>query len=290
MEREVEITLELQGEYIQANYPNPTPAPPPPAPWYPPQPPTSDQLPPQTHHTPPLNWYTPQPSRYTPRRPRFRPPTRPPRARRVPFENQPGHVTATRRDGFRATTRAVPDGSPRYVPPALRNEYRTPWRSQLQQTSTSKDWRDPPPHRDLPENPPKHSDSPNWRAPSPNRPTSFRNPSPPLQSPPAPPISPSYPPEMLFTPPKRHIESRLTFELVSVIKTTSEALQSIIRVTEKLLRQVNASRRLAHRPQKRSWSLHEDMHGNVVHSPPPTFPSGRGVSVTGSLEVSDPLA
>jgi hypothetical protein len=198
-------------------------------------------------------------------------------------------MTATRRDGFRATTRTVPDGSPRYVPPALRSEYRTPWRSQLQQTSTSKDWRDPPPHKDLPESPLKRSDSPDWRAPSPNRPVSFKSPSPPPQSP-APSASPLRPPETVRIPLQHHTQSHLTSELVGIIKTTSEALQGIVRIAEKLIRQVNASRRLAHRPHKLRRSLREDALGNVCCSSPPTFPSGRGVSVTGSPEVSDLLA
>jgi hypothetical protein len=113
MEREMEMPLEPQGEYMQTGYLNPTPAPSPPAPWYPPQPPTSDHLPPQTHHTPPLNWYTPQPSRYTPRRPRFRPHTHPPPTRRDRFENRTGHVTAVYRNRHHTPVSSNNNGPPR---------------------------------------------------------------------------------------------------------------------------------------------------------------------------------
>jgi len=33
--------------------------------------------------------------------------------------------------------------------------------------------------------------------------------------------------------------------------------------------------------------MHEDVHGNVSHMELPTFPSGRGVPVTGSLVDSE---
>jgi hypothetical protein len=67
-------------------------------------------------------------------------------------------------------------------------------------------------------------------------------------------------------------------------------VQGIVQITGKLIRQVNAGRRLAHRPQKRRRSLHVDALGNVVCSPPPTFPSGRGESVTGSPGASVAIA
>ena len=175
------------------------------------------------------------------------------------------------------------------MPPALQDDKGTSRRSSLPNPSHSKGWRDPPPHKDPSTHSPKCSDSLNWRAPSPNCPTSFRNPSPPPQSP-TPSASSLHPPETVRVPPRHHTQSQLTLELIGIIKTTSEALQSIIRVAEKLIRQVNASHRLAHRPQKFRRSLHEDTPGNVGCSSPPTFPSGRRVSVTGSPGVSDPLA
>jgi len=190
---------------------------------------------------------------------------------------------------FRTTTCAEHDESPRYVPPALRDDKGTSRRSSLPNPGHSKGWRDPPPHKDPSTRSPKRSDSPNWCAPSLNRPTSFRNPSPPPQSP-TPSASSSHPPETVRVPPWHHTQSQLTLELIEIIKTTSEALRSIVRVAEKLIRQVNASRRLAHRPQKFRRSLRKDVLGNMGCSLPPTFSSGRGVSVTGSPGVSDPLA
>jgi hypothetical protein len=175
------------------------------------------------------------------------------------------------------------------VPPALRYDKGTSQRSSLPNPGHSKGWRDPPPHKDPSARSPKRSDSPNWRAPSPNRPTSFRNPSPPPQSP-APSASPLHPSETVRIPLQHHTQSQFTSELIGIIKTTSEALQSIVRVAEKLIRQVNASRRLAHRPQKFRRSLREDALGNMCCSPPPMFPSGRGVSVTGSPGASEAIA
>jgi hypothetical protein len=150
--------------------------------------------------------------------------------------------------------------------------------------------RDPPPHKDSPIRSPRPSDSPNWRAPSPSRPASFRSPSPPPQSPPTLPTSPLHTPETVPVPQQHHTESRLTVELISIIKTTSEALQSIVRVAEKLIRQVNAERRLAHKPRRIHWSLREDALGNVCCSQPPMFPSGRGVPAAGSPAASDSIA
>jgi hypothetical protein len=66
-EMEMEMALEPQGEYIQAGYLDPTPAPPPPAPWYPPQSPTLDYPPPQTHYLPPHQWYKPPDTHHQPR-------------------------------------------------------------------------------------------------------------------------------------------------------------------------------------------------------------------------------
>jgi hypothetical protein len=289
MEREMGMPMEPQGEYLQAGYLDQTPAPSPPAPWYPPQPPALDHLPPQIHHTPPLNWYNPQQTRYAPRRPRFRPHTRPPPMRRDQFKNQMGHVTATRPARNREHIRSNEDGPRRYVPPALQSEDQTSWRSQLPESRPSADWRDPSPHVDPPNPKLKRSDSPNWRTPSPNRPASFKNPSP-LPQPPTPSASPLHPPEIIQIPLRHDTQSQLTTKLIGIVKTTSETLQSIVQLTEKLIRQVNASRRLAHRQQKRRRSLRVDMLGNVVCSPPPTFPSGRGESVTGSPGASDLIA
>ena len=284
------MALEPQGEYIQDGYLDPTPAPPPPAPWYPPHPPTSDHLPPQTHYLPPHRWYNPQEAKYTPRRAPYRPRTRPTPRRAPRFETRRGHVTATRPARSRGPAGSNHDGPPRYVPPALRSEVRTSWRSQLPQTRPSKDWRDPPPHRDPPQSLPKRSDSPNWRAPSPNRPTSFKSPSPPPSESPLPPLTPTHIPKRPQTPPASTPESQLSQELETLIKNAAEALRTIVRVSQKLVRQVNAGRRLAHKAQQSTLGLREDALGNLGCSPPPTFPPGRGESVTRSPGASDSIA
>jgi hypothetical protein len=149
--------------------------------------------------------------------------------------------------------------------------------------------RDPPPHRDPPQSPRDVRTARTGAHLALTAPPHSGAHSPPPQSPPTPPISPLCPniPPM---PPQHHTESQLTSELVSLIKTTSEALQSIIRIAERLIHQVNAERRLAHKPQRSSWSLREDAHGNTVCPQPPAFPSGRGVPVTGSLGGSEVLA
>jgi hypothetical protein len=278
------MALGPQGEYLQTTYPPP----PSPAPWYPPHPPTSDYAPPRTHYAPPRTWYYPMHVQRTSRRPHSRPHSHPPPARRPRLENRTCHVTATRHDRFRATTHAAHTGQPRYVPPALRNNIKTSYRSQYTQSNRSNNWRDSPPHKDPSARNLKRSDSPNWRAPSPNRPTTFRNPSPLPQSPPTPLISPPCPTPLM--PPKNHAESRLTLELVSLIKTTSEALQKVVCIAERLIRQVNAERRLAHKPWRTPWSLHEDVHGNAVCPQSPAFPSGRGVPVAGPPSGSEVLA
>ena len=161
--------------------------------------------------------------------------------------------------------------------------------AQPPQTRCSKWWRDLPPHKDLPAQNSIRSDSPDWRAPSPNRPASFRSPSPPPQSPPAPPTSPLCR-NIPTMPQKIHTENQLTFELVSLVKTTSETLQHVVHIAERLIRQVNTERRLAHKPWRTPWSSRGDARGNALCPQPPAFPSGRGVPVTGSLGGSDPIA
>ena len=150
-------------------------------------------------------------------------------------------------------------------------------------------WRDPPPHKDPPARNPNRSDSPNWRAPSPNRPASFRSLSPPHQPPPTPHISPLCP-DIPSMPPKNITGSQLTSDLVSLIKTTSEALQNIVHIAAQLVHQANAERRLARKSQWMARSSREDTRGYAVCPQPPASPSGRGVPVTGSLRGSDPIA
>ena len=275
----------IQGEYTQPNY-APSSALPPPAPQHQPPPPITIYIPPRINYAPPPARHRPPRTHNTSRRPPLRPYTRPQRVRRPPRENRTGHVTATRREDFRATTRAARIGPPLYVPPALRNDGETPYRSQQRIPWPRDVRRDPPPHRDPQQSPPRRSDSPNWRAPSPDRPAAFRSYSPPPQPPPTPPICPNIP----SMPPQNHTRSQLTSDLVSLIKTTSEALQGIVRIAERLIHQVNAERRLAHKPQRSSWSSREDTRGNAVCLQPPAFPSGRGVPVTGSPECSEVLA
>jgi len=291
-EMEEEIGFSIQGEYIHSNYP-PAPSP---APWHPPHPPTSDYTRPRTRYTPKHAWYNPPRAPRTSRRPPFRPYARPQRARRAPRENRTGHVTATRTDRFRATTRATHIGPPLYVPPALRGSSRTSHRSQQSNPRHSGDWRDPPPHKKFQNASKKRSDSPNWRAPSPNRPTSFRNPpaspQPPASPANSPPASPtrSLRPEIPPTVQQHHFESQLGSELIALVKTTSEALRSIAQVAEGLIRRVNAERRLAHKLQRMTWSSREDTRGNAVCLQPPAFPPVRGAPVTGSLPGSDLIA
>src|SRR6202050_2603109 len=143
-------------------------------------------------------------------------------------------MTVTQRDGFCATKRVERDGTPRYVPPALRGDPRTYRGSQQPLSRHSEAWRDPPPHKKPQKSTKKYSDSLNWHAPSPNRPISFQSPSPPPQSP-TPSASPLHPPPTVQIPSQHHTQSNLTSELIGIIKTTSEALQSIVRIAEKLI-------------------------------------------------------
>ena len=91
-------------------------------------------------------------------------------------------------------------------------------------------------------------------------------------------------------PPKNLTGSQLTSDLVSLIKTTSEALQNIVRIAERLMHQANAERRLAHKSQRMAWSSCEDARGYAVCPQPPASPSGRGVPVTRSLGGSESIA
>ena len=286
------IGFNIQGEYMLASYP-PAPSP---TPWYPPPPPTTRHRRPRTNYTPNHAWYNPPRTHYTPRRPPSRPYTRPQRARRPPRENRTGHVTETRRARFRATTRAVHPGPPLYVPPALRGDGETPHESRRRTPWSQDVRRDPPPHKDPLQSLPRHSDSPNWRTLSPNRPITFRSPpaspqppTPPANSPPASPTR-SFHPEIPPATPQHHLESELGSELIALIKATSNALQGIALVAEKLIRRVNAERRLAHKSKGMTWSSREDTCGNAVCLQPPAFPPVRGAPVTGSLGDSDPLA
>ena len=136
-------------------------------------------------------------------------------------------MTTTQHDGFHATTCIKSDGTPQYVPPALQGHIRTYRESQQPHLHHSKAQRDLPPHRDPQQSPLRRSDLPNWRAPSPNHPTSCQSPSPLLQSPPNPPISP------LFTnipsmPPRNHTGSQLISDLVSLINTTLDSVATVM--------------------------------------------------------------
>jgi hypothetical protein len=285
----------LHSEYYTlSSYPNPPPAPPPAPPsptcWDPPPPPTPIYRPPQAPFPPPHAWYDPPRIQNRPRHAPFHPRPFPTSRRRVPSRNRTGHVTAKRPIRNRERPRSNEDGPPRYVPPALRGEDRTPKRSQLPRPHQSKERRDLPPHMDPLTPKPRPSDSLDWRTPSPNRPTSFRNPSPPPQSPPPSPVPPAHTPRTIPLPQLHHTEFRAIPELFSIIKTASNTLQSIIRIAEKLIHQVNAERRLAHKPQKLVWSSRVDALGNLGCSQPPKFPSWRGAPVTGSPEVSASIA
>ena len=278
----------LQGEYYTPNY-SPTPAPPSPAPLHPPLPPTSLYTPSRPYYKPSRAWLKPPQTRYMPQRPPFHPYTCPQHVWRVPFEKQRSHVLAMQRERFRTTTHVERNGPPRYVPPALRGITGISRVSQLPLTRRSKEWRDPPPHKDLPAQNPTHSDSPDWRAPSPNRPASFRSPSPHPKSPPILPISPLCP-DIHPMPLQNITGSQLTSDLVSLIKTTSEALQNIIHIAAQLVHQANAEHRLAHKSRRMAWSSCEDTRGYAACPQPPASPSGRGVPVTRSLGGSESIA
>ncbi|KIM88215.1 hypothetical protein PILCRDRAFT_3254 [Piloderma croceum F 1598] len=234
-----------QGEYVQTRYSPPLSAPSP-APQHQPTPPITIYLPPPINYAPPPTRHRPPRTHNTSRCPPFRLYMHPQHVRGPPRENRTGHVTAMRCEDCHATTRAARIRPPLYVPPTLCNDGETPYRSQQCIPWPRDVCRDPPPHRDPQQSPPRRSDSPNWRAPNPNCPTSCRSLSPPPQSPPAPPISPLCS-KIPLMPPKHHTESQVVSELISIIKTTSDALQSIVWIAERLIRQVNAERRLAHK-------------------------------------------
>jgi hypothetical protein len=118
----------IQGEYTHLTTQPHQPASP--APQHQPPPPITIYVPPRINYAPPPTRHRPPRTHNTSRRPPLRPYTRPQRVRRPPRENRTGHVTATQRDGFRATTRATRRAASVYVPPALRNDGETPYRSQ----------------------------------------------------------------------------------------------------------------------------------------------------------------
>jgi hypothetical protein len=138
----------------------------------------------------------------------------------------------------------------------------------------------------------KRSDSPNWRKASPGHPVSFWDPQPLPQTPSTPPDSHAPRKNSVHTPrPSKYCpEFQPGWDLNLLIQHTADALQNIIRVAEKLVRQINAECRLAHKLQPGVLGVHEDVPGNVVCPQPPTFPSGRGVSVAGPLQDSDSVA
>jgi len=149
-----------------------------------------------------------------------------------------------------------------YVPPALRSDGETSYESQQCVLWSQNVRRDLPPHRDPPQSPLRRSDNSNWRAPSPNCPITFWSPPASPQLPASPANSPPASPTHLFRPkippatPQHHLESKLGSELISLIKATSNALQGIALVAEKLIRRVNAERRLTHKSQRMTWSSH----------------------------------
>lgn len=97
-------------------------------------------------------------------------------------------------------------------------------------------------------------------------------------------------PERPPTPRGNHTEPQIITELVSIVKTASEALRNAIWVAKGLVRQVNAERWMARKPKWSGWSTRGDTCGNTVHTQPLPFPSERGVPVTGSLGDSEVLA
>jgi hypothetical protein len=230
------------GVYL---HPNHSP-PPSPTSWYPPQPqppPTSIRLfqTPNTSRAHTNHYHYPAPLLFPHyRTPRHRHERRPPRTRRDHY--RPPRQTISDKHGERGplpplniTDRAWerPRSPPRHLRlPKVSIE--TDWRHLTSPGS----WRERPPHLHPPRHTRTRSDSPDWRNAHPGRPISFKSPMPPPTA--SEPISePPTTQKFISAPP-------ITSDLNSLVKQASTALRNIITVAEKLVRRVNAERRIAH--------------------------------------------
>src|SRR5882757_3595012 len=116
---------------------------------------------------------------------------------------------------------------PRYIPPTLHNNTKTSYRSQKHSFNHSNNWKEPLPHKDPSGQNLRHSHSLNWHTPSPNCPISFQSPSPPPQLSCASSVNPLPTLETPPIPQQYHPTSSLTLKLISIVRTTAEALRSI---------------------------------------------------------------
>jgi hypothetical protein len=293
------------GEYLQGTYSTPPspaaylPPQPLPTPWYPTQPPTTSYRPRSNQFRPP------QPhSRY------YRDPPRAPRQRR---EYRPPCTPKTRRERYRPPRRTICDvygerGPPpppnrvdrhRYVPPTRHSRVQTPQRPRestprprspasptqspfparnehpthpnRHRSTSPGSWRERPPHPHPPFRIQNRSDSPDWREARPDRPISFKTPS-------SPPVDLSTTPVPPLTPPKSIPDSRGISDLDSLVAQATSALRSITSIAQKLIRRVNAERRIAHKIQGRGFRVHEDVHGNVSRTTAPHVPFLEGAN------------
>ena len=115
-------------------------------------------------------------------------------------------------------------------------------------------WRDRPPHLQRPRRSP--SDSPNWREARPDRPVSFKSPSPPPAVP-----SPTLNPPV--APPKPLLPTHSKSDLPALVYQVTITLQGIMAIAQKLVRRVNAARRIAHKTQRCRSTVHEVVHRNA---------------------------
>jgi hypothetical protein len=205
----------------------------------------------------------------------------PPRAPRQRYEYRPPRPTRTRRERYRPPPRGVdnrhserrPPRPPyrvdhtRYVPPSRHPHIQTPQRPQESTPRPPKptpptrnptparseypkhperprstppgSWRERPPHPHPPRHTRSRSDSLDWREARPGRPISVKpSPSPPTNLEPI--LKPPTTPKISSAPP-------ITPDLESLVIQASMALQGIIGIAGKLVRRVNAQRRIAHK-------------------------------------------
>jgi hypothetical protein len=295
--------LELQeeictGEYIHSAHP-----PPPPASYPAPQPPPTSWHPrksPNTSYQPRVNHPRPYPphSRYQrgpTRAPRQHHEYRPPRIARTPrVRYRPPRRTVFDKYGERGPPpppnltngdRVKPRSAPRHSLRLPKVSYETlhgPNETGQSHPKSPGSWRERPPHPHPPRHVSTRSDSPNWREAHPGRPISFK-------SPPSSPVDPNPTSESPPTDPQLIPALRTSPDLESLVKQTVLALRSIMVIAEKLVRRVNAERRIAHRTQGH-FRVHEDVHGSVSRTQLPTFPSWRGPPVLGYSVGSDSIA
>jgi hypothetical protein len=259
---EDQLRAELQGNGVTGEYKSAI---------YPPPPPTPSVRPSQTPNTsraPAYNYYYPSSLLF--------PHYRPPRQRR---EYQPPRTSKTRRERYRPPRHTVDNGYRERGPPPPpnhvnrhRSQPRTPKNeapthpsttlgSERRHLTPTGSWRDRPPHPHPSSSTRRRSDSPNWREARPGRPTSFKCPS-------SPPADSSTIPQPPSAPPKPTPTPCNTSDLNSLIKQVTSALQSITALAQKLIRRVNAQRRIAHKSQQQDFRCARPrIETCLVHTP-----------------------